>query len=58
MQVIREIRAYNVGRYPERLRTKYQKKAPENFGSCKGNNRLACFDINNFDDALVPASWN
>ena len=30
----------------------------ENFGSYKGNNRLAYFDINDFDEAaLVPSSW-
>ena len=30
----------------------------ENFGSYKGNNRLAYFDLNDFDEAaLAPASW-
>ena len=30
----------------------------ENFGSYKGNNRLAYFDINDFDEAaLAPTSW-
>lgn len=95
MQVIRQIKAYNTGRDPERLKIKYQKmrstpfaflrgtchlfydrwasvqvgkSAPvtwlcgdlhlENFGSYKGNNRLAYFDLNDFDEAaLAPASW-
>ena len=31
----------------------------ENFGSCKGDNRLAYFDINDFDEAaLAPATWD
>ena len=31
----------------------------ENFGSYKGNNRLAYFDLNDFDEsALAPASWD
>ncbi len=31
----------------------------ENFGTYKGDNRLAYFDINDFDDALLaPASWD
>ena len=31
----------------------------ENFGSYKGNNRLAYFDVNDFDEAaLAPASWD
>src|ERR1700754_3824302 len=31
----------------------------ENFGSFKGDNRLAYFDINDFDEsALAPASWD
>lgn len=31
----------------------------ENFGSYKGDNRLAYFDINDFDEsALAPASWD
>ncbi|MBS0446944.1 MAG: DUF2252 family protein [Proteobacteria bacterium] len=31
----------------------------ENFGSYKGDDRLVCFDINDFDDALLaPASWD
>ncbi|MFM7639988.1 MAG: DUF2252 domain-containing protein [Cyanobium sp.] len=31
----------------------------ENFGSYKGNNRLAYFDINDFDEAAkAPASWD
>lgn len=31
----------------------------ENFGSFKGDNRLAYFDINDFDEALLaPASWD
>ena len=30
----------------------------ENFGSFEGNNRLAYFDLNDFDEAaLAPASW-
>ena len=30
----------------------------ENFGSYKGNNRLAYFDLNDFDEAaLAPANW-
>ena len=30
----------------------------ENFGSYKGNNRVAYFDLNDFDEAaLAPASW-
>jgi len=30
----------------------------ENFGTYKGNNRLAYFDLNDFDEAvLAPASW-
>ena len=95
MDVVRQIKAYNVGREPERLSLKYQrmrsspfvflrgtchlfygqlpasglfKSAPltwicgdlhlENFGSYKGNNRLAYFDLNDFDEgALAPASW-
>ena len=32
---------------------------PENFGSYKGGNRLAYFDLNDFDEsALAPASWD
>lgn len=32
---------------------------PENFGSYKGDNRLAYFDINDFDEAaLAPAGWD
>ena len=95
MDVIRQIKAFNAGRDPERLLLKYQKmrssqfgflratchlfydhlprsglfkSAPltwicgdlhlENFGSYKGNNRLAYFDLNDFDEAaLAPASW-
>jgi uncharacterized protein (DUF2252 family) len=31
----------------------------ENFGSYKGDNRLAYFDVNDFDEsALAPASWD
>src|SRR6202023_1394426 len=31
----------------------------ENFGSYKGDNRLAYFDINDFDEAaLAPVSWD
>ncbi len=31
----------------------------ENFGSYKGDNRLVCFDINDFDEAiLAPVSWD
>jgi uncharacterized protein (DUF2252 family) len=31
----------------------------ENFGSYKGDNRLAYFDVNDFDEALLaPASWD
>lgn len=31
----------------------------ENFGSYKGDNRLVCFDINDFDEStLAPVSWD
>ncbi|HVR53405.1 MAG TPA: DUF2252 family protein, partial [Pseudorhodoferax sp.] len=31
----------------------------ENFGSYKGDNRIAYFDINDFDEAvLAPATWD
>ncbi len=31
----------------------------ENFGSFKGDNRLPCFDLNDFDEGvLAPASWD
>ena len=31
----------------------------ENFGSFKGDNRLAYFDLNDFDEGiLAPASWD
>ena len=96
MKVVRQIRAYNAGRDPERLKIKYERmrsdpfaflrgtchlfyerlaaaklpaSAPrvwicgdlhlENFGSYKGNSRLAYFDLNDFDQAaLAPASWD
>lgn len=96
MNVVRQIRAFNAGRDPERLKIKYEKmrgdpfaffrgtchlfyerlaaaklstSAPrvwicgdlhlENFGSYKGNSRLAYFDLNDFDQAvLAPASWD
>src|SRR5258707_8557894 len=32
---------------------------PDNFGSYKGDNRLAYFDINDFDEAvLAPCTWD
>ncbi|MDE2369991.1 MAG: DUF2252 family protein [Burkholderiales bacterium] len=96
MDLVNEIRSWNAGREPERLRMKYQamhgdafrflrgtahlfygrvpaagifKSAPlawacgdlhlENFGSYKGDNRLAYFDLNDFDEAaLAPATWD
>lgn len=91
-----QIRRFNAGRDPERLRRKYaamraspfaflrgschlfyarmarggvHKTAPrvwacgdlhfENFGSYEGDNRLAYFDIVDFDEsALAPATWD
>jgi len=96
LDVAGQIRTFNAGRDPERLKLKYEamraspftflrgtchlfyarmarggvhKAAPnvwvcgdlhlENFGSYKGDNRLAYFDINDFDEsALAPATWD
>jgi uncharacterized protein (DUF2252 family) len=30
----------------------------ENFGSYKGDNRLAYFDMNDFDEGVLPCTWD